>query len=115
MRSAARWRWLPAGPSPLTACRRKSPGDASLGLPSPAGREPRLIADRPNMDELQRRYLLFTLEENGWNRRRVATVLNRHRRTIQRHIARYLFQGAPDPEEDPDVEAAHDSLERPLD
>ena len=80
-----------------------------------AGGESRLIADRPTMDELQRRYLLFTLEENGWNRRRVATVLNLDRRTIQRLIARYQFQGAPDPEEDADLEAANDSLERPLD
>ncbi len=79
------------------------------------GGESRLIADRPTMDELQRRYLLFTLEENGWNRRRVATVLNLDRRTIQRLIARYQFQGAPDPEEDADLEAANDSLERPLD
>ncbi len=67
----------------------------------------RLIADRPTMDELQRRYLLLMLEENGWNRRRAAAVLNLDRRTIQRLIARYQFQGAPDPEEDADMEAGH--------
>ena len=37
--------------------------------------EHRLIADRPTMEELQRRYLQFILEETGWNRRRAAAVL----------------------------------------
>jgi DNA-binding NtrC family response regulator len=57
-----------------------------------------MLADRPTMDELQRRYLQFTLEETGWNRRRAATVLNLDRRTIQRLIARYQIIGAADPE-----------------
>jgi DNA-binding NtrC family response regulator len=66
----------------------------------------RLIADRPSMDELQRRYLQLVLEETGWNRRRAAAVLHLDRRTIQRLIARYKLQGAPDPEGDvePDAE-----------
>jgi DNA-binding NtrC family response regulator len=80
-----------------------------------AGLEHRLIADRPSMDELQRRYLQLTLEENGWNRRRAATVLNLDRRTIQRLIARYQFQGAPDPEDEAETERGNDSAERPLD
>jgi DNA-binding NtrC family response regulator len=76
--------------------------------------EKRLISDRPGMEELQRRYLLFTLEENGWNRRRAAGVLSLDRRTIQRLIARYRFQGAPDPEGEAD-ELGQDSAERPID
>lgn len=56
--------------------------------------EYRLIADRPSMDELQRRYLQLILEETGCNRRRAAAVLNLDRRTIQRLIARYGLQGA---------------------
>ena len=76
--------------------------------------EQRLISDRPTMDELQRRYLLMTLEENGWNRRRAATVLNLDRRTIQRLIARYQIQSAPDAEEEAEWEAAGDSSERPV-
>ncbi len=64
------------------------------------GLETRLIADRPDMEELQRRYLQLILEENGWNRRRAATVLKLDRRTIQRLIARYQLQGAPDPEDE---------------
>jgi DNA-binding NtrC family response regulator len=60
--------------------------------------EHKLIADRPTMAELERRYLQFTLEETGWNRRRAAAVLNLDRRTIQRLIARYQLQGTVDPE-----------------
>ena len=60
--------------------------------------EHRLIVDRPTMAELERRYLQLTLEENGWNRRRAAAVLDLDRRTIQRLIARYQLQTAVDPE-----------------
>lgn len=56
------------------------------------------------MEELQRRYLQLVLEENGWNRRRAATVLNLDRRTIQRLIARYQLQGARDPEEEEEID-----------
>jgi transcriptional regulator with GAF, ATPase, and Fis domain len=62
--------------------------------------EHRLIGDRPGMDELQRRYLQFVLDETGWNRRQTAAVLQLDRRTIQRLIARYKLQGAADPEGD---------------
>lgn len=55
-----------------------------------------LIADRPTMEELERRYLQLVLEETGWNRRRAATVLQLDRRTIQRLIARYKLQGIPE-------------------
>src|SRR3954453_13572466 len=60
--------------------------------------EHRLIVDRPTMAELERRYLQLTLEENAWNRRRAAAVLDLDRRTIQRLIARYQLQTAVDPE-----------------
>jgi DNA-binding NtrC family response regulator len=60
--------------------------------------EHRLIVDRPTMAELERRYLQLTLEENAWNRRRAAAVLDLDRRTIQRLIARYQLQSAVDPE-----------------
>jgi two-component system response regulator AtoC len=75
--------------------------------------EDRLIADRPNMEELQRRYLQLILEETGWNRRRAASVLDLDRRTIQRLIARYQLQGAVDTEGEPEVE--EENAERPLD
>jgi DNA-binding NtrC family response regulator len=65
---------------------------------NPPSAEQRLIADRPGMDELQRRYLQFILDEAGWNRRQAASVLHLDRRTIQRLIARYKLQGAADPE-----------------
>jgi DNA-binding NtrC family response regulator len=73
--------------------------------------EQRLISDRPTMDELQKRYLLFTLQENGWNRRRAAAVLNLDRRTIQRLIARYQIQAATESQDEAEWEAAGD-LER---
>jgi DNA-binding NtrC family response regulator len=66
--------------------------------------EQQLIADRPSMEVLQRRYLQLILEETGWNRRRAAAVLELDRRTIQRLIARYQLQGAVDPEGEPEVE-----------
>ena len=77
--------------------------------------EHRLIADRPNMEELQRRYLQLILEETGWNRRRAAAVLDLDRRTIQRLIARYQLQVAADPEGEGELEAENESVERPLD
>jgi len=73
--------------------------------------EQKLISDRPTMDELQKRYLLFTLQENGWNRRRAAAVLNLDRRTIQRLIARYQIQAAADSQDEAEWETAGD-LER---
>ncbi len=74
-----------------------------------------LIADRPSMEELQRRYLQLILEETGWNRRRAAAVLELDRRTIQRLIARYQLQGALDPDGEGELEAEELSAERPLD
>ena len=72
---------------------------AARPVPSAAAGDQKLIADRPTMEELQRRYLQLILEETGWNRRRAAAVLDLDRRTIQRLIARYQLQGALDPEE----------------
>ena len=77
--------------------------------------ELRLIADRPNMEELQRRYLQLILEETGWNRRRAAAVLDLDRRTIQRLIARYQLHGAVDPEGETELESEDESTERPMD
>src|ERR1700722_6168801 len=67
--------------------------------------EQRLVGDRPGMEELQRRYLQFILDETGWNRRQTAAVLQLDRRTIQRLIARYQLHGAADPEGDDDGDA----------
>jgi DNA-binding NtrC family response regulator len=58
---------------------------------APAANDPAasLAADRPTMEELERRYLKLILTEVNGNRRRAATVLGVNRRTIQRLIARY--------------------------
>jgi DNA-binding NtrC family response regulator len=82
---------------------------------SPADVERGLIADRPTMDELQRRYMQFILEENRWNRRRAAAVLDLDRRTVQRLIARYKLHGAVDPEDEEGNETAEANLERSTD
>jgi len=79
--------------------------DASESPGSPRSAEQRLIADRPGMDELQRRYLQFILDETGGNRRQAAAVLHLDRRTIQRLIARYKLQGAADAESDAEGDA----------
>jgi DNA-binding NtrC family response regulator len=93
------------------------PEIAAVGSKAAGGGSPehRLIADRPSMEELQRRYLQLVLEETGWNRRRAAAVLDLDRRTIQRLIARYQLQGAADPEGEGALEAEDESAERPLD
>jgi DNA-binding NtrC family response regulator len=56
------------------------------------------IADRPTMDELQRRYLQFVLDEVQGNRRRAAETLGLNRRTIQRLLARYKLAPVADSE-----------------
>jgi transcriptional regulator with GAF, ATPase, and Fis domain len=75
----------------------------------------RLAADRPTMEELQRRYLQLILEETGWNRRRAAAVLDLDRRTIQRLIARYQLQGRGGAPNEEELEAEDETAERPVD
>jgi len=92
------------------------PKDIAASRAKPAAQESperRLAADRPTMEELQRRYLQLILEETGWNRRRAATVLDLDRRTIQRLIARYQLHGAADPEGESETE--EEVSERPVD
>lgn len=81
--------------------------DAGQKPGSRASAGQRLIADRPDMDELQRRYLQLILDETGWNRRQAAAVLHLDRRTIQRLIARYELQGPAEPESDAEGDAEH--------
>jgi DNA-binding NtrC family response regulator len=81
--------------------------DAAQSPGSRASAGQRLIADRPDMDELQRRYLHLILDETGWNRRQAAAVLHLDRRTIQRLIARYELQGPAEQEGDVEGDAEH--------
>jgi DNA-binding NtrC family response regulator len=55
-----------------------------------------IIADRPTMDELQRRYLQLILDENQGNRRRAAAILGLDRRTIQRLVAKDRLRAVSD-------------------
>jgi DNA-binding NtrC family response regulator len=57
-----------------------------------------LLADRPTLDELQRRYLKLTFAEAGGNRRRAADVLGVNRRTIQRLLVKYRLAEVTDAE-----------------
>jgi DNA-binding NtrC family response regulator len=77
--------------------------------------EAKLVADRPTMEELQRRYLQLILEETGWNRRRAAAVLDLDRRTIQRLIARYQLHGRSSGANEEELEIEEESAERPVD
>src|SRR5262249_11461595 len=67
--------------------------------------ESSLIADRPCMDELQRRYLQLILEECRGNRRRAASILKLDRRTVQRLLARYRLSGSTEPDDDLESES----------
>jgi DNA-binding NtrC family response regulator len=65
-----------------------------------------IIADRPTVDELQRRYLQLVLDENQGKKRRAAAVLGLDRRTVQRLVAKYRlrFVSEGEPEESADTE-----------
>jgi DNA-binding NtrC family response regulator len=70
-----------------------------------------IIADRPTMDELQRRYLQLVLDENQGRKRRAAMVLGLDRRTVQRLVAKYRLRAISDgdSEENTDSETPEDA------
>jgi DNA-binding NtrC family response regulator len=70
-----------------------------------------LIADRPTMDELQRRYLQLVLDENQGRKKRAAMVLGLDRRTVQRLVAKYRLRAISDgdSEDTTDAEIAEDA------
>ena len=86
---------------------------ARLGV-STANNDPSssLAADRPTMEELERRYLKLILTEVNGNRRRAAKVLGVNRRTIQRLIARYDLLSLAEKEIRSDGEDDPDSDDR---
>jgi DNA-binding NtrC family response regulator len=59
-----------------------------------------LLADRPTMEELERRYLQLVLSECAGNRRRAAKLLGLNRRTIQRLLTRFRLAANAEPESD---------------
>ncbi len=52
-----------------------------------------LFEDLPRLEELERRYLLYTLEVAGGNRTRAAEILGVDRRTLYRMIERHAVDG----------------------
>src|SRR6202022_2372448 len=87
-------------PSEIVAAAR----DRRDGEHSPDERT--IIADRPTVNELQRRYLQLVLDENQGKKRRAAAVLGLDRRTVQRLVAKYRlrFVSEGEPEESSDME-----------
>ena len=73
--------------------------------------EQTIIADRPTMDELQRRYLQLVLDENQGRKRRAAVILGLDRRTVQRLVAKYRLHALSDgdSEENTDAETSEDA------
>jgi DNA-binding NtrC family response regulator len=87
---------------------------AGAGVPKEAfasSNERTIIADRPTMDELQRRYLQLVLDENQGRKRRAAMVLGLDRRTVQRLVAKYRLHAISDgeSEENTDAETPEDA------
>lgn len=67
---------------------------------SPDGAWSDLVSDRPDLEELQKRYLILTLSETCGNRRKTAERLGIDRRTVQRLIARYGLIVSDPPEDE---------------
>jgi DNA-binding NtrC family response regulator len=81
---------------------------AGTGIPKESvtsNNERTIIADRPTMDELQRRYLQLVLDENQGRKRRAATVLGLDRRTVQRLVAKYRLRAVSDGENEENTDA----------
>jgi DNA-binding NtrC family response regulator len=57
--------------------------------PQPPALEKRLFDDMPTLDEVERRYLLYVLEQVGNNRTRAAEVMGIDRRTLYRMAERF--------------------------
>jgi len=65
-------------------------GATGSPAPSPAvTEEPALLADGlPSLEELNRRYTAYVLEQTGGNKRQTAEILGVGRRTLYRHLGR---------------------------
>jgi DNA-binding NtrC family response regulator len=50
-----------------------------------------LFSGLPNLDEIERRYVLHVLEATGNNRKRAAEILGINRKTLYRMAARYAI------------------------
>jgi DNA-binding NtrC family response regulator len=79
-------------------------GSASGGVPAPGGESGGggggLIADRPTLAELERRYIQLVLAENGGNKKKAAEKLGIDRRTLYRALERGDDASLADSEDD---------------
>jgi DNA-binding NtrC family response regulator len=53
-----------------------------------------LFSGLPNLDEIERRYILFVLDATGNNRKRTAEILGINRKTLYRMAARFAIEFA---------------------
>jgi DNA-binding NtrC family response regulator len=53
-----------------------------------------LFSGLPNLDEIERRYILYVLEATGNNRKRTAEILGINRKTLYRMAARFEIEFA---------------------
>jgi len=60
-----------------------------------------LFSGLPNLDEIERRYILHVLEATGNNRKRTAEILGINRKTLYRMAARFAIEFAQTREPDP--------------
>ena len=51
-----------------------------------------LFSGLPNLDEIERRYILFVLDATGNNRKRTAEILGINRKTLYRMAARFEIE-----------------------
>jgi DNA-binding NtrC family response regulator len=56
-----------------------------------------LFSGLPNLDEIERRYILHVLEATGNNRKRTAEILGINRKTLYRMAARFQIEFGPVP------------------
>ncbi len=64
------------------------PPAAAAAAAAGGGGESGIIADRPNLAELERRYIQLVLAENGGNKKKAAEKLGIDRRTLYRALER---------------------------
>jgi DNA-binding NtrC family response regulator len=72
---------------------------AGGGAPASSG-DGGLVADRPTLAELERRYIQLVLAENGGNKKKAAEKLGIDRRTLYRALERTGDAGADDGDDD---------------
>jgi two-component system response regulator AtoC len=75
-------------------------GTAAANAAGGGGGDAGIIADRPSLAELERRYIQLVLQESGGNKKRAAEKLGIDRRTLYRALEREGDDGAGDADDE---------------